>query len=336
MLPNEFFRNLDRGNIAPVYLFIGEADLLMEEAWVRLLGKIVPPGNGRFNGERFTAKDYPAGAMAADLRMMPMFGAKRVLMVRHIEEWPEDQKKILLAYLKQPYPTACLVLTFSGKKSVEKIESSVEAAGGGVVRFRAPGEKEVSRWVQDRARQRGKNLSAPAAAALASLVGTDLQLLESELEKLITYAGDNDAITPEDVRQVVSSQRAYSIFELLDAIAAHRSSRAIACLNSLITDGQSPLAILGMLTKHIRNLWQVKDGLEKGMALPQIARKAGLHPFVAGKHQEQAPRFSERELFRLHQAMRETDMALKSSLAAPETILEELVLRLSLHKKAPE
>lgn len=335
MLPNEFFRNLDRGIVASVYLFIGEADLLMEEAWTRLLETILPPGAGRFNGERVPAKDYSAGEMVAGLRTMPMFGSKRVLMVQHIEEWPEDQRKVLLKYLNRPYPTACLVLTFSGKKGLEKIESAVESAGS-VVRFRAPGEKEVCRWLQDRARQRGKTLVFPAAAFLAEQVGTDLHRLESELEKLITYAGDGDTIQLEDVQQVVSSQRTYSIFELLDSIAQHKSSRALVCLNSLISEGQNPLAILGMLSRHIRHLWQVKNGLEKGMALPQIARKLGLHPFVAGKHQEQAPRFSEPELFRLHRAIRDTDMALKSTSVAPEMILEDLVLRLSFHEKAPE
>jgi DNA polymerase III subunit delta len=335
MLDKEFFRHLERGPMAPVYLFAGDADLLLEEAWKRLEEKSASGGTRKFKGERFQAKDYTAAEMVAGLRTLPMFAPKRLLMVQHIENWLEEQRKILLAYLARPFSTACLVLTFAGKKGLEKIEAAVEAVGT-VVHFRAPSERELPRWLQEKARQHGKNLSFQAAMHLSEQVGTDLYRLESELEKLITYVGDREAIEADDVLQAVSSQRAHTIFELLDGVAERKSGRALAMLRSLLAEGQVPLVILAMIARHVRNLWQVKSALEAGMPLPQITRKFGIHQYVAGKHAQQAPRFSEAELFRMHRAVCDADFALKSTGTNPEALLENLVLGMCFHNdKAP-
>lgn len=331
MLDKELFRHLERGPVSPVYLFAGDADLLVEEAWKRLLEKSAAGGTRKFNGERFHAKDYTAAEMVAGLRAIPMFAPKRLLMVQHIENWPEAQRKILLSYLARPFPTACLVLTFSGKKGMEKIEAAVEAAGT-VVHFRAPSEREIPRWLQDRARQRGKNLTVQAALHLSEQVGTDLHRLESELEKLITYVGESEVIEAEDVLQAVSSQRVHTIFELLDGVAERDSGRALAMLRALLAESEAPLVILAMIARHVRQLWQVKSALEAGVPLPQVSRQYGIHQYVAGKHAKQAPLFSEVELFRMHRAICDADFALKSTGTSPEVLLDELLLRMCLQK----
>lgn len=329
MPADEFFRRLEREPLSPVYLLVGEAELLIEEAWKRLVEKIASGGARAFNGERYQAKEYTAAEMVAGLRALPMFAPKRLLMVRHIENWPEEQRKILLSYLARPFPTACLVLTLSGKKGLEKIEAAV-AAVGTVVHLHGPSERELPRWLRDRARQRGKELSFQAAMHLAEQVGTDLQRLESELEKLITYVGDSAAIEVDDVLQAVSAQRVHTIFELLDAVAERKSGRTLAMLRSLLAEGQAPLQVLAMIARHVRQLWQVKSALEEGMPLPQAARKFNIHQFVAGKHARQAPLFSEAELFRMHRAICDTDFALKSTGTNPEALLENLLLGMCL------
>lgn len=335
MLFNEFLKHLETAPTAPIYLFTGNAELLMEEAWNRLVAKIVPPKARNFNGERWTAKEHTAEEVLERVSTLPMFGGKQLLLVQHVEEWPKEQRQSLEAYLRRPHPTACLVLSATQKKGMDKLEEAVQAAGV-VVQFTAPTEREAPRWLQERARALGKQLTPQAALLLFEQVGLDLACLEMELEKLSIYVGERSVIDISDVQQVVSMQRSHSVFELLQHVGQNETHRAIHGLRSLMLSDESPLGILALLARQIRLVWQVRDGQQRGLPLPQIGQGIGLSQFVVKKYLQQASRFSESELFSAHRALRHADRALKGSGTSPERILESLVLELCrIKQKSP-
>lgn len=324
----EFYRHLKKSAVAPVYLFKGDADLLMEEAWNKLVEKVVPPKARRFNGEKLQAKECSATDVVGRLRSIPMFGSKRLLMVREVETWPKDQQKEILSYLTEPYPSACLVLAATGKKGIEKLETAVSSVGE-VVDFAGPTEWNAPRWLQDRARIQNKKLSSQAAASLLEQTGLDLHLLESELEKLVTYVGDRETIELGDVKEVVSSQRAYTIFELLRLIGRRESHQALHALRRLIRAGEPPLAILALMGRQVRILWQTKDALNRGLSLGELSRQLRLPQSVVKNYIKESSSFSERKLYQIHRAIREVDIGLKGTGTKPEWLMEDLVLKLT-------
>ncbi len=332
MESTELIRNIDKDPVAPVYLFTGDAELLMEEAWRRLVERLVPPAARRFNGERLSAKDNTAAQVVARLRNLPMFGTKQLLMVQNIADWPKDQKAILLDYLEHPFPTGCLVLTSTQKKGLEKITPAVESKGI-VAHFTSPTEREAPRWLQERARGLGKSISPQAASLLVGQVGLDLYRLERELEKLVTYAGERGKIELEDVKQLVSSQRSFTVFELLRYVSQQEAKKAVTSLRSLILGGESPLSILALLARQVRLLWQVQDARERGMAMPQITQRLNLPSFVVKGYAQQAGYFTGTDLYRFHEALCVMDVKIKSTGTAPEILLEELILALCRHKQ---
>jgi len=334
MTSHDFSKHLETTPPAQVYLFIGDSSPLMEEAWQKLVEKIVPAGARRFNGERVSAKDFSASDMAARLSTLPMFGSRQLLMVKDFEAWPKDQKNILLRYLSAPSPTACLVLTTSAKKGMENIVSAVEATGR-VFQFRPPSGRDLLRWLQDRAKRLGKTLDARAAHFLAEHAGPDLFGLESELDKLVDYTGKSETIRVEDVRQSVSCRRTFSIFELLGYVGRHQTRQAVESLRSLLLAGEAPLGILALLTRQVRHLWQVKDALEAGIPALQISRQLNLPQFVVNTCAQQAPLISTTRLAGMHHAIREADVAMKSTRSSPELVLEMLVLELCTERDRP-
>ena len=82
-------------------------------------------------------------------------------------------------------------------------------------------------------------------------------------------------------------------------------------------------------------VWQVKDGLRQGISEAELAKRLGSHPFVVKKAREQAVRFSDADLYRMLEAIGQTDIAIKSTGTPPEVLLEELVLDLCLDSKKP-
>ncbi|MCE5335559.1 MAG: DNA polymerase III subunit delta [Desulfobacteraceae bacterium] len=324
----------DSAKVDTVYLFIGNSAYLMEEAWRRLLAKTAHGASKGRGIERFQAKEIPAGQVMERLATIPMFGPKKVVIVENVESWPKEDRAVIEAFIPRIPPSGCLVMTSPGKKGIEGIAKAVEARGK-VLQFRAPGEKEAPRWLAQKARECGKALSPRAAFLLVETVGEDYQSLSSELEKVITYIGERETIEPEDVLEAASSQRSFSMFDLLDQVKARQPGRAIQLLRSILLGGEPPLKVLSSLAWQIRMLWRVKDGLRAGLSEGEISARLKMHSFAVQKACEQSARFSDAELHALLDGLRQADVAIKSTGSSPEAILEGLLVDMCLQKKKP-
>lgn len=329
MQPVPFQRHLEREDPAPVYLLGGEGQYRVEEGWRRILERLVPERARRLNGERLSARECTVAQVRDRLNTLPMFGGRRLLAVQDIEVWSKEQQKELIAYLEKPNPMACLVLIAGQKKGLEKVEAAVEACGH-VVRFPAMSEREAPRWLQERARRLGKTLPPQVAMVLVEQTGADPGLLDRELEKLIAFVGARERIDVADARQTASAMRTYTVFEMLRYVSEGSPGRAVASLRSLIMGGEEPLIVLALLARQLRIVWQVRDGLDRGLSQEAIGKQLKLFPSAMKGYVQQAKAFPQARLYRFHQALCRTDMALKLSAASPVSLLEEFVLSLCL------
>ncbi len=255
-------------------------------------------------------------------------------MVENVEAWGKEGREAVETFIRLIPPSACLVMSAAGRKSIEGLAKAVEARGK-IVQFKSPGEKEAPRWLIERAAQLRKTLSHRAAFLLVEIVGGDFDILASELDKICTFVGERESIEAEDVLEAASAQRSFSAFELLDHLKARRAGKVVGSLRSLILSGEAPLKILSTLAWQIRMVWQVKDGLRQGLLEAELAKRLGAHPFVVKKAREQSVRFSDADLYATLKAICETDIAIKSTGTPPDVLLEELLLDLCLDGKKP-
>jgi DNA polymerase-3 subunit delta len=327
MNAEDFLKTVDSGEIDPVYLFAGDSTFLMEEAWKKLLSRVLPKSGSNFNGERVHARETEAGKVIERLATTPMFGGRRLVMVDNVQAWDKADRAAIEAFVQRIPPSACLVMTVADRKSVEGLAKAAETKGK-VVHFRSPGDKDAPRWLIERAKQSGKTLSHRAAFLLVEMAGSDFHTLASELDKICTFAGERDRIESEDVVEAASSQRSFSAFDMLDHIKAQQADKALRSLRSMILFGELPLKILSTMAWQIRLVWQVKDGMRQDIPEAELPKRVGSHPFVVRKAREQALRFSDTDLYRVIEAIGRTDIAIKSTGTSPELLLEELVLTL--------
>ncbi len=334
MNAEDFLKALDGGKIDPVYLFVGGSVFLMEQAWKKLNSSLLPERGRNFNGERVRAKETEAGNVIERLATTPMFGGRRLIMVDNVEAWGKADRAAMEAFVQRIPRLACLVMTSPDRKSIEALAKAVETKGK-VVQFRSPGDKEALRWLIERGRQLGKILSHRAAFLLVEMVGDDMHALSSEFDKICTFVGERDRIETEDILETASSQRSFSAFDMLDHLKAQEADKSLRSLRSLILAGEVPLKILSTLAWQIRIVWQVKDGLRQGISEAELAARLKAHPFVVKKAREQAVRFSDADLYRVIEAIAQTDIAIKSTGTPPELLLEELILNLCMDGKKP-
>lgn len=186
-------------------------------------------------------------------------------------------------------------------------------------------DEEIRQWIEKRAAQYGARLSTEVITDLIDLIGSNLWVLGSELEKLSLFC-EGKAITRSDVKQVVGYSRENSIFQLVDAVMYRRIKTAQELLHQLLDAGVGPPHILFMITREVRRMLLAKAASAGRMLPPELAGELRL----AGEKDlriatSKARRYSEAALEELYHRILETDIQIKTGRYEAQLALELFV-----------
>jgi DNA polymerase-3 subunit delta len=339
----------------PGYVLLGDESFLYEMCRRGVLKALVPDDLREFclhDLDLATTTIFEALDLAQTPSLMSPF---QVLFLRNVKTlYGRGQKKdefaAVDAYFRSPNPQALLIfvadhialpqdlrrMDMTDKERAEKIRETLGDACG-MVELQRVSEDDAVHWVLREAQLKGVTFTEDAAHELVDSLGADMLTIESELEKLLLYAGamDRTQVEVADVETMVSAAKQRSLYELTDAISLKDAPRALALLQGLLnaSEGGEDAAIgqVFMLAKTYRQMLvlnekQVKDQRAMWQVLWPGFRVA---PFAADQLIAQARRFRDRsDLTRGLQAIAKADLELRSSPPDKRLVLERLVLRL--------
>ena len=190
--------------------------------------------------------------------------------------------------------------------------------------FNPPGPRELRMWIADRARSEGAEIEERAIQALAETIGSDLPVLASELRKLALVAAGR-AITAEDVDGMVSYAQESNIFASVDAIVEGRVSEALGLVHGLLEGGSPTGYIITMIARQVRLLILAKEIGARRLSTGEASQRLRLSGYPLRKTLFQADRFSMERLVEIHRMLLEADLAMKSTGADDELILDTLI-----------
>ncbi|MBI4759476.1 MAG: DNA polymerase III subunit delta [Chloroflexi bacterium] len=264
-------------------------------------------------------------------RLAPPKPASRENAAR-LKKTPADQSlsSFLTAFLPDlPDWTRLVFLEEEPLKADHPLVRLVQDNHGYIKEFPLRKEAELTPWILDQVKERGGRITPQAAAALGAFVGPNLRLLTQEIDKLLTAVGGARPVEVEDVEAMVSYAREVDVFSLVDALAYRQGTKALRTLHRLLEEGEHPMALLIMITRHFRQLLQVKELSAKGASPDQIAETLRMHPFVAKKSAEQARSFSLEQLEGILRHLLATDATIKTGRMSELLSLDLLVAELT-------
>lgn len=314
-----------------VYYVVGADGVLRQEA-ERALSDAVLGAAPDFNVERLSAERLPAETFDHSVRQLPVFAARRLVIVVDFDAGSAALKKSVARYADDPVVTTVLGL-FAAKGERGDFAKKV-AKHGLCVKCDPPSTRELASWIRVRAKAQGADVTASAAALLADLLGPDAGLIDQVVEQLRCYAASTagDArlaarveINDAHIEELVVATRSRTVFELIDAIGTGRADLALGVVAKLLEQREAPLMVLSMLARHVRQLLIARDAIENRASPASLASLLHVPPFVATNLRKQAERLSERALVTLLAELQRTDRSMKSGLADPELILERTV-----------
>ena len=92
--------------------------------------------------------------------------------------------------------------------------------------------------------------------------------------------------------------------------------------------------ILVLMSKQYRDLFHVKELVKQGCPRKEIASRAGLHPFVAGKYEKLAGRFTAGELRAVMEEIADLEQRIKTGLITDHLAVEVFIVKHSEKKHA--
>lgn len=182
----------------------------------------------------------------------------------------------------------------------------------------------LAQWLTAQAKAAGGSLSLGDATYLVNRVGTNQQILASEVEKLLLYA---PKITRQTIDLLTDMAPQSTIFELLEAAFAGNLKRALALYEEQRELKVEPQQIIAMLAWQLHILALIKAAGER--STEDIAREAKLNPFVVRKSTVIARRISLSHLKQLISELTTIDARLKREPLNPDDVLQEYLLSLT-------
>jgi len=327
LTPEKLLAELQKGTLRPVYYFSGE-ELFRKQEAVRRLKDVVKPDD--FNYFETEADACPAGEIVSQASTLPVFSARRLIIVKRANKIKTEGKKIIGEYLANPLESTTLV--FICDEDLRKSKDPLPAAcaqAGALTAFAGLRPEQACGWVQNYAEQNGAKISPEAVHIIVETVGTDLNALERELTKILMYLADEKVaqITPEHVVESLGFSKEENPFELANAIIDRDPARATRLIDKLLESGEEPLFLLNRISGALTKIIKVIRLTAAGVAGPQIAGLAGLNWFERGLTAKARNFPSETALVAALKKVIEAEALLKSSSGTePSSLLKSIVI----------
>ena len=285
--------DLKTGQFRQIYLLYGEENYLKKQYKDRFTKAMLPNGD-TMNYAYYEGKGVDVREVIDLAETLPFFAERRLLVFENTGFF-KSAGADLADYIKDMPDTTIFIF---GENEVDKRSKLFKAvkAKGHIAELPFQDESTLKKWILGMVRKENKQISESTVTYLLNKVGTDMGNIQKELEKLFCYTLEKDSILPEDVDAVCVTQISNHIFDMVNAVADKRQERALELYYELVALKEPPMRILYLMTRQYRILHQVKDLLKKGYGRKEIASKAGLHPFAAGKYMDQAKHFRSSEL----------------------------------------
>jgi DNA polymerase-3 subunit delta len=328
MTRTELDRSLRENRISPLYLLVGVETYLRDSAADAITEAALSETLLReFNQTSFSLIANNAHEAIAAAEQLPMMSGRRVVRISDFGKLREADEDALINYVLRPAETSVVIFVAADLDKRRKLTKAL-LDNSVVVDFPALNYGEAKNWLRTRLKELKTAADDEALSELLDLAGTDVQTLNSELDKLAAAAIDSKRITRDTVEELTGRTRELSNFDLGDHIVARNRKRALEVLHRLLEGGTPPVMLIGLLASNYHRLALAKDVLQRG-SKEDVYRIVPMPAFKRTAFMSTLQQLDAKRIARDIQLIAAADLAIKTSQATPRLQLELLVCELA-------
>ena len=319
--------DLKTGQFKQIYLLYGPEGYLKKQYKERFVKAMVPEGD-TMNYSYYEGKKTDVKEVIDLAETLPFFSECRLIVFEDTGFFKTGGND-LADYINGGMPqTTHFIFIENEVDKRSKLYKAVKAKGH-IVELAAQDENTLRKWVSGLIRKEKKEMSQSDIAYFLNKVGTDMENITRELEKLLCYCIEREVITREDVDAICVTQITNHIFDMVNAVAAKDQRKALDLYYDLLALKEPPMRILFLLARQFNLIWQVKELEKEGYDQSRIAKRTGLQPFVVRNYSAYGRRYREEELQKIVKECVDTEEKVKTGRIGDTLSVELLLIKFS-------
>ena len=307
-----------------VYLLFGDEPFLVNSYKKRLREAIA--GDDTMNYNYFEGKGPDVKEIISLADTMPFFAERRLVLVDGSGFFKSSAPEELVNYIPEIPESTCMVFVESEVDKRNKLYKKVKD-NGYAAELKKQDADQLMRWAAGILSKDGKKITRQVMEYFMERTGDDMENIRMELEKLICYTMGREVITKEDVEAVGTVHVTNRIFEMVTAIVAGNTRKAMDLYEDLLALKEPPMRIMFLIAKQFNQLLQVKELAGKGAQKSEIASRVKLPPFVAGKLMAQARAVTREQILSYVEFCVESEEAVKTGRLSDRLAVELLIAK---------
>ncbi|NBR36005.1 MAG: DNA polymerase III subunit delta [Chitinophagales bacterium] len=321
-----------KGKWKPVYWIEGEEEYYIDQVLQYAEHQLLPESEAAFNLSVFYGRDAAWPDVVNACKRYPMFAERQVVLIKEAQHMRDLEK--LESYLEQPLASTILVIGYKEKKldNRKKFAKLVKEKGV-LVTTKKLYESDLRSFAESLVQDKGLSIQPLALSLLIDHIGSDMQRIENELEKLAVNLAERKTITADDIERYIGISKEYNVFELQKALALKDTARCLRIIRYFEANPKAgPIQLIlpslyGFFSK-VFMLYGAGGGDDK-----TLAATLGVPPFFLKDYKAATRNFdysaTEKVLLLLHQYnLRSVGIA--STGASDGSLLRELVMKILL------
>lgn len=244
-----------RGSLASAYLITGDDTLLVEEACDAVLGAARKAGYSE-RSVLHADGNFNWNDLIQDAASMSLFAERRVVDVRVPgARFDREASETLRRYAEHPADDTLLLIRSTRLEGKQRNSAWFKALDklGVVVTIWPVNQRDLPRWLAERARAAGLTFDKEALALFTERVEGNLLAAVQEIEKL-KLADLPSPVTAPALMEVLEDSARYDTFELVDAVFEGDAERVVRMVATLRQEGVALFLLLGGVTSQLRRV----------------------------------------------------------------------------------
>ena len=330
--------HIKAGNPSRVYLVFGDESYLSVFYANQIASSVTDTSGMSFNYYCFDSETVSFDAVYEACETLPVMSDRVCVFVKdyNFSKATADELEAYTEYFRNIPESSTLIFLMSSvevdKKTNAKWKNVIDTVNkhGTVINLSKRTDSQVADLLVRSAGKRNTSISRENAEYFISVVGSQMNVLLNEFDKVCAYSQGNE-VTKEMIDSIAVRSIEASVFDLTDAINSNRNDRAFEILSELIKTKTEATIIIGTIAFGYVDIYRAKAAEMNRSGYSEYLKSFANYKnksFRLEKAAKNARKLTMKQIKELLQAVSEADIRIKSFSVDNTVILEELVAKL--------
>lgn len=293
----ELKNNIKKDNLYNFIVLYGDEVFLIDDAIKAITNKYLSQDFKEMNYTKFVKIEDNFNEFYENVTTFPFMSDKKVVVINEcdfmtstgsLNKAYEDK---LLSLLTSEASTSLVIFVLKNKKpDTRKKMVKIFKDNNAIYEIKKLEEGELINWIIEGFKAKGLKINPSNANYIALNCGyldyesvINLYDVNNEIDKIYSYAMDNEEVTRENIDLLLTKSLDSNIFKLVDYICEGKKDKAHLMLEDMLQNGAAEQFIIHMIARQYRMIYEYQILAKKGYTFNEIMDAMKIKKFIASK-----------------------------------------------------